>query len=96
MKRERIPIRPGDLVRSPDRATARWHKVVRVGRRRNASRYIVVRRSRFWRAFGLPPMQRIEWAALRAVGYGIRRPQPAAVAIEISRQDAELVGLLKP
>lgn len=74
-KRERIPIRPGDQIRCPDRGTARWRKVVRVSRRRDGTRFITIRRSRFWRAFGLPAVQRIEWAHIRAVGYGLKRAQ---------------------
>ena len=73
MKRERIPIRPGDLVRCPDRATAGWHRVVRVGRRRDGTRYVTIRRGRIWRALGLPAMQRIEWVTLWSLGYGIKR-----------------------
>lgn len=77
MKRERIDIRPGDLIRCPDRATARWHRVVRVGRRRDGTRYVTIRRSRIGRLLGLPPMQRLEWGHLRALGYGIKRAAPA-------------------
>ena len=51
--RERIPIRPGDLIRSPDRPTARWHRVIRVGRRKDGSRYITLRRARWGRLLGL-------------------------------------------
>jgi hypothetical protein len=79
MKRERIPIRPGDLVRCPDRPTAGWHRVVRVGRRRDGTRYVTIRRGRIWRVLGLPAMQRIEWSMLRALGYGIKKSN---VAIE--------------
>lgn len=77
MKRERIDIRPGDLVRCPDRATARWHRVVRVGRRRDGTRYVTIRRSRFWRAFGLPANERLEWALLKGIGYGLKRTNAA-------------------
>lgn len=80
VKHERIGIRPGDLIRSPDRATARWHRVIRVGRRRDRTRYITIRRSRFWRAFGLPAMERIEWSLLRALGYGLKKRRAPAEA----------------
>ena len=88
--RERIPIRPGDLIRSPDRPTARWHRVIRVGRRKDGSRYITLRRARWGRLLGLGALQRLEWAAVKAVGYGIRRGQkpvleaPAAPQAEAS------------
>jgi hypothetical protein len=78
MKRERMDIKPGDRIRCPDRATAAWHTVVRTGRRRDGTRYVTLRRGRFWRALGLPAMQRIEWSELRGFGYGIRRARPAA------------------
>lgn len=81
MKHERLGIKPGDRIRCPDRATAAWHSVVRVGRRRNGTRYVVLRRSRFWRACGLPPTQRIEWSVLRDMGYGIKRGRPAKAVI---------------
>lgn len=87
MKRERIDIRPGDLIRCPDRATARWRAVLRVGRRRDGTRYVTIRRSRFWRALGLSVDQRIEWSVLRAFGYGLKRassaePKPLREAIQ--------------
>lgn len=78
MKRERIDIKPGDFIRCPDRATAAWHRLVRVGRHRDGSRFVVLRRSRFWRAFGFPPLQKIEWGHLKAMGYGIKRAKAAA------------------
>ena len=71
--RERIDIHPGDRIRCPDRATAAWHTALGVGRRRDGTRYIVLRRSRIWRALGLPGMQRIEWGHLKALGYGLKR-----------------------
>lgn len=77
MKRERIDIRPRDLIRSPDRATARWHRAARVGRRRDGTRYVTIRRGRIGRLLGLSPMQRIEWVTIRALGYGIRRAKAA-------------------
>lgn len=77
MKRERIDIRPGDLIRCPDRATARWHRVVRVGRRRDGTRYVTIRRSRLGRLLGLSPMQRLEWGHLKALGYGLKRERRA-------------------
>jgi len=73
MSRERLGIRPGDLLRCPDRATARWHRVVRVGRRKDGTRYVTVRRSRLGRLLGLSRMQRLEWSMLRGIGFGIRR-----------------------
>ena len=76
MKRERIPIKPGDSIRCPDRATARWHSVLRVGRRRDGSRYIVLRRSRSWRLLGLSAKQVLEWSHVRALGYGLKRVTP--------------------
>lgn len=88
MKRERIDIRPGDLIRCPDRATARWHRVLRVGRRRDGTRYLTIRRSKFWRAFGLAPKERIEWALLKAVGYGIKRQRgPQSEPVEVAPPD---------
>jgi len=80
MKRERIGIRPGDRIRCPDRATAAWHTVQRVGRRRDGTRYIVLRRGRVWRALGLPAQQRLEWEHVRALGYGRRRKSEPKVA----------------
>jgi len=71
--RERIPIRAGDLFRSPDRPTARWHRVIRVGRRKDGSRYITLRRGRLGRLLGLGPLQRLEWASVKALGYGVKR-----------------------
>src|SRR3990167_4106592 len=62
--RERIPIRHGDLFRSPDRSTARWHRVIRIGRRKDGSRYITIRLGRFWRLLGFGPLQRLEWASV--------------------------------
>ena len=82
MKRERIDIRPGDLIRCPDRATARWHRVVRVGRRKDGTRYVTIRRSRIWRALGLPPTQRLEWGHLKALGYGLKRGTEASSGVE--------------
>ena len=72
-RRESIGIRPGDRIRCPDRSTAAWHTVQRVGRRRDGTRYIVLRRGRVWRALGLPAKQRLEWEYVRALGYGLRR-----------------------
>jgi hypothetical protein len=77
LNRERIDLKPGDRIRWPDRATALWHAVVRVGRRRDGTRYIILRRSRLGRAFGLPLRQQIEWAQLKVFGYGIRRARAA-------------------
>ena len=76
MIRERMGIKPGDLIRCPDKATALWHRVVRVGRRRDGTRYVVIRRAKVWRALGLNGRQRIEWSALRALGYGLKRRVP--------------------
>ena len=76
--RESIGIRPGDLIRSPDRATARYHKVLRVGRRKDGTHYITLRTSPFWRALGVPARQHLEWATLKAIGYGIKRTAPPA------------------
>ena len=81
MTRERIDLRPGDRIRCPDRATAAWHTVQVVGRRREGTRYVTIRRSRIWRALGLPPMQRLEWGHLKALGYGIRRARPEAPVV---------------
>lgn len=64
MKRERLGIRAGDLIRCPDHATARWHRVLRVGRRRDGTHYVVLQRARFWRLLGLPRRQIIEWSVL--------------------------------
>lgn len=72
-KRERIGIEVGDLIRCPDRATARWHRVVRVGRRKDGTRYVTLRRTKFWRALGLSAFHQIEWSDLRAIGYGLRK-----------------------
>lgn len=85
-KRERIGIEAGDYLRCPDRATARYRRVVRVGRRRDGTRYVVIRRSKFWRAFGLPPMERLEWGHIRALGYGLKKSRvPETIpALEIS------------
>lgn len=85
MKRERIGIKPGDYIRSPDRPTARWHRVQRVGQRRNGSRYIVLRRSRIGRLLGLPAKQVLEWSHLRALGYGLKRRTEGAPKIEPER-----------
>ena len=82
MKRERIPIKPGDYIRCPDRATARWHRVVRVGRRRDGTRYIVLRRSRIGRLLGLPAKQVLEWSHVRAIGYGLKRRVEGAPGVE--------------
>lgn len=71
-------IRTGDLIRCPDKATARWHRVVRVGRRRDGTRYVTVKARRFWRLLGCPATQRIEWATLQRMGFGIRRRQNAS------------------
>ena len=79
MKRERIDLRPGDRVRCPDRPTAAWHVVQRIGRRKNGTRYIVIRRSRLGQALGLPLRQPLEWAMLKACGYGLRRAKAAQV-----------------
>lgn len=76
MKRERIGIQPGDLIRCPDRATARWHRVARIGRRNDGTRYVTIRRGRIGRLLGLSPMQRLEWSMLRGVGFGIKRSSP--------------------
>lgn len=77
MKRARIGIKPGDYIRCPDRATARWRRVVRVGRRRDLTRYVTLRRGRIWRALGMTQYQRIEWSFLRAIGFGVRRHEAA-------------------
>lgn len=84
MKRERIDIRPGDYLRCPDRATAGWHRVVRLGRRRDGTRYVTIRRARIWRLLGLPPMQRIEWALLKGFGYGLKRAKAATTHAEVA------------
>lgn len=76
MTRERIGIRPGDYLRCPDRATARWHRVVRTGRRRDGTHYVTIRHGRLWRALGLPEYQRLEWTLLKALGFGVRRKIP--------------------
>ena len=87
--RERIPIRPGDLFRSPDRPTARWHRVIRVGRRKDGSRYITIRRGRLGRLLGLGPLQRLEWASVKALGYGIKRGRsPVLEVAGASQADA--------
>ena len=72
-RRERIGIQAGDLFRSPDRPTARWHRVVKVGLRKDGTRYITIHRARIWRAFGLSPMQRLEFAEIKALGFGVRK-----------------------
>jgi hypothetical protein len=72
-RKEFIGIRPGDRIRCPDRSTALWHTVVRVGRSRDGTRHIVLRRRRFWRGLGMSPEQRLEWEYVRALGYGLRR-----------------------
>lgn len=77
MKFERIDVRPGDKIRVPDRATARWHTVVRVGRRRDGTRYITLRQSRIGRLLGLPASQRLEWGSVKALGYGLKRARAA-------------------
>jgi len=87
MKRERIGIRPGDLIRCPDRATARWHKVVRVGRRRDGTRYVVIRRSRTSRALGLPARHSLEWSMLRSLGYGLKSGRPPAPRHDATAHD---------
>ena len=87
MKRERISIKPGDMIRCPDRATARWHRVVRVGRRRDGSRYIVLRRSRIGRLLGLSPLQRLEWAWVKQVGYGLRKSQSPVLEAPTASQE---------
>ena len=71
--RESIGIKPGDRIRCPDRPPARWHTVISVGRRKDGSRYITLRRGRLWRLLGLSPLQRLEWSFLRAVGFGVKR-----------------------
>ena len=87
--RERIPIRPGDLFRSPDRPTARWHRVVRVGRHKDGSRYITLRRGRLGRLLGLGPLQRLEWAAVKALGFGMKSGRkPVLVAPSAPRAGA--------
>ena len=89
MKRERIEIKPGDFIRCPDRATARWREVLRVGRRRDGSRYVVLRRSRIGRLLGLPAKQVLEWALLKGVGFGVRRSQAAALTAETPAQEVK-------
>ena len=76
-KRETIGIKPGDQIRTPDRATARWYTVVRVGLRKDGTRYVTLRTSRFWRALGLPARHVMEWSAITAFGFGLRRRRPA-------------------
>lgn len=73
MKRESIGIRAGDLIRCPDRATARWHRVIRVARRKDGTRYVTIRRGKIGRLLGLGSFQRLEWRMVRGVGFGIKR-----------------------
>ena len=86
--RERLPIRPGDLIRCPDSPTARWHRVIRLGRRKDGSRYITLRRGRFWRLLGLGALQRLEWSTVKALGFGTKRGRkPALPLVEASQGD---------
>jgi len=89
MPREHLGIRVGDLIRSPDRSTARYHKVLRVGRRKDGTHYITLRTSRIWRALGLSSRQHLEWAALKAIGYGIKRSAAALPTAAIQPTPAE-------
>ena len=86
--RERINIRPGDLIRCPDRATARWHRVVRVGRHKDGSRYITLRRGRLGRLLGLGPLQRLEWAGVKAIGYATKRSRSPVSGAPSAPQEA--------
>ena len=87
--RERIPIRAGDLFRSPDRPTARWHRVIRVGRRKDGSRYITIQRGRLGRLLGLGPLQRLEWASVKALGYGVKRGRLPVLEAPGAPQEAQ-------
>ena len=86
--RERLSIHPGDLIRCPDRPTARWHKVVKVGRHKDGSRYLTLRRARFWRLLGFGPLQRLEWSWVKQVGYGLRKSRSPVLAAPTAPQEA--------
>ena len=86
--RERLSIHPGDLIRCPDRPTARWHKVVRVGRHKDGSRYLTIRRGCPGRLLGLGPLQRLEWTWVKQVGYGLRKSRSPVLELPAAPQVA--------
>jgi hypothetical protein len=70
--RQRLPLKRGDLFRSPDRPSAKWHRIIACRRRKNGTVYVTVRRGAFWSRLGLGKIQRLEMSMLDGVGYRVK------------------------
>lgn len=69
MKRQKLPLHPGQSFRSPARASAKWHRVLACRRRKDGTVYVAIRRARTWKALGLPRVQRVEFFLIDSIGY---------------------------
>ena len=73
MNRQRLPLHPGDVFRSPAHAPAKWHRVIACRRRKDGTVYVAVKRDMFWTRLGLGKVHRMEMSMLEGIGYEVRK-----------------------